>query len=211
MFCKRWAVGLWLLLSSSLTMAAPRAQPAVIAAVKEGNLSAIRSLVQQRADVNAREIDGTTALHWAAQSGNVPAVDLLIAAGADVNAVNRYGITALALAARQGNAALLENLLKAGADSQIADSAESEGQTLLMHASHTGSVDSIRLLVKYGADVNAHERRTGTTALMWAAIEDRPEVITALLTAGAEIDARSALTRYPHTPPAVVGDPLEEG
>ncbi|PWT82864.1 MAG: hypothetical protein C5B57_07965 [Blastocatellia bacterium] len=211
MFCKGCAVGFWFLLSGSLAVAAPRAQPPVIAAVKEGNLSAIRSLVQQRADVNAREIDGTTALHWAAQSGNVPAVDLLIAAGADVNAVNRYGITALALAARQGNAALLGSLLKAGADLRIADSAESEGQTLLMHASHTGSVEAIRLLVDYGADVNARERRTGTTALMWAAIEDQEAAINALLAAGAEIDARSALTRYPHTPPAVVGDPLEEG
>jgi uncharacterized protein len=211
MLCNRWAVGLWFLLSGSLAVAAPHAQPSVIAAVKEGNLSAIRSLVQQRADVNAREVDGTTALHWAARSGNLPAVDLLIAAGADVNAVNRYGITALALAARQGNAALVGSLLKAGADLRIADSAESEGQTLLMHVSHAGSVEAIRLLVDHGADVNARERRTGTTALMWAAIEDRPEAITALLAAGAEIDARSTLTRYPHTPPAVVGDPLEEG
>jgi ankyrin repeat protein len=211
MFCKRCAVGIWFLLLGSLAVASPRAQLPLIAAVKEGNLSAIRSLIEHRADVNAREVDGTTALHWATQAGNVPVVDVLIAAGADVNAVSRYGATALALAARQGNAALLRGLLRAGADLLIADSGESEGQTLLMHASHTGSVDAILLLVDHGADVNARERRTGTTALMWAAIEDRPEAITALLAAGAEIDARSTLTQYPHTPPAVVGDPLEEG
>jgi ankyrin repeat protein len=211
MFCNRRAFALCLLLLCSPAAAALRAQSPLIAAVKEGNLAAVRSLIGQRADINAREVDGTTALHWATQLANLAAIDLLISAGANVNAVNRYGVTSLSLAARQGNAALLTALFDAGADLRIADSAEAEGQTLLMQAARTGSVEAIRLLVAHGADVNAREQRTGTTALMRAAIEDRPAAVSAILAAGAEIDARSALTRYPHTPPAVVGDPLEEG
>jgi uncharacterized protein len=208
---RRFALGLSFSVHCSLAAAAPSGASHFIAAVKDGNLTAIRSLIAQLADVNAPEVDGTTALHWATRSGNAAVVELLISAGADVNAVNRYGVTPLSLAALQGNGMLLKSLFAGGADLPSADSAQPEGQTLLMHASRAGSVEAIRLLVERGADVNARERRTGTTALMWAAIDDRAAAISALLAAGAEIDARSALTHYPHTPPAVVGDPLEEG
>jgi ankyrin repeat protein len=136
---------------------------------------------------------------------------LLIGAGADVNAANRYGVTPVSLAARDGNAALLHLLIDAGARTGTAEAALPDGQTLLMHAARTGSVDAVSLLIKHGADVNVRERRVGTTALIWAVTEDRAKVAGALLDAGADPNARSAGTQFPHTPPAVVGDPLEEG
>jgi len=46
---------------------------------------------------------------------------------------------------------------------------------------------------------------------MWAALQNQPFVVKALLKSGAAIDARSLLPNFPHTPPAVVGDALEEG
>ena len=50
---------------------------------------AVRSLLQQKADVNAPQIDGTTALHWAVRSDDLETADLLIRAGANVSAANR--------------------------------------------------------------------------------------------------------------------------
>ena len=205
------AFALFLFLSSSLAPISAGTEPELIAAVKSGNTAGVRSLIARRTDVNVRAVDGTTALHWAVRSASAASVDLLIAAGADLNAVNRYGVSAVSLAAGQGDGGLLTRLLAAGASLHVADAAQPEGQTSLMLASRTGSVQAIRVLATYGADVNARERRTGTTALMWAAIADRRAAVEALLEAGAEINARSALTDYPHTPPAVVGDALEEG
>src|SRR4051794_8029747 len=46
---------------------------------------------------------------------------------------------------------------------------------------------------------------------MWAALENRAEAVRALVAAGANIDARSKVMVYPHTPPGVIGDALEEG
>src|SRR6266545_8139641 len=46
--------------------------------------AAVRALLQQHADVNAPQVDGTTALHWAAQNDDLEAADLLVRAGADV-------------------------------------------------------------------------------------------------------------------------------
>jgi ankyrin repeat protein len=80
-----------------------------------------------------------------------------------------------------------------------------------MLAARTGSVEAVKELLGHGAPVNAAELRTGTTALMWAAMEDRAEATRALIGAGADLNARSRVTEYPHTPPGVIGDKVEEG
>jgi len=156
--------------------------------------------------------DGTTDLHRAI-SVNEPAgrIAALIATGADVNAANRYGITPLSLAAANGNAGVIDLLLKSGADAHAADAALSDGRTLLMLTARTGSVEAIARLVAAGANVNAAETRTGSTALMWATIDNRAPAVRALVVAGADVNARSKVTAYPHTPPGVIGDALEDG
>ena len=143
--------------------------------------------------------------------GDVAKVDLLIRAGSDVNAVSRYGVTPLSLAAAGGHARLLEALFKSGADARKADGSLHDGRTLLMLAARTGSVDAVQLLLSKGENPNAVETRTGTTALMWAALENRAETVRVLVKAGADTNVRSRVTAYPHTPPGVIGDALEEG
>jgi ankyrin repeat protein len=80
-----------------------------------------------------------------------------------------------------------------------------------MLAARAGNVEVIDVLLTHGADPNVAERRTGTTALMWAALDDRGDAIRALVRGGADVGARSARTAFPHTPPGVIGDALEEG
>jgi ankyrin repeat protein len=183
----------------------------LVDAVKSGDAAVVRALIQKRTDVNAADKDGTTALHWAVRADDRPTAALLIAGGAEVNATNHYGVTPLSLAARNGSAALLDLLMRSGADRQVAEAAMPDGQTLLMWAARSGNLDAIDILLRQHVDVNAHERRMGATALIWAAVEDRGEAVQALVKAGADVNTRSAATHYPHTPPAVVGDPLEEG
>ena len=60
-----------------------------------------------------------------------------------------------------------------------------------MTAARTGKVDAVKVLLRYGADVNAKEGWHGQTALMWAAAEGHPAVIRSLVEAGADIRARS--------------------
>src|SRR4029077_3576867 len=71
----------------------------VVEAVKAGNKAAAIALIQQKADVNTPEADGTTALSWAVRQGDADLTDRLLRAGADVKAANRYGVTPLYLAA----------------------------------------------------------------------------------------------------------------
>jgi len=165
--------------------------------------------------VSVAASDGTTDLLRAISTNQpIEKIEALIKAGADVNAANRYGVTPLSLAAGNGADRLLTLLIESGANAKAADAKLTEGRTLLMLAARTGNVASIRQLVAQGAGsnvVNAAESRTGSTALMWAALENHADAVRALVAAGADVNARSKVTAYPHTPPGVIGDSLEEG
>jgi ankyrin repeat protein len=168
-----------------------RAAPAdlrLIDAVKKTDVKAVRALIAQRVDVNAAEVDGSTALHWAARLGQPEIVDILAAAGANARAATRYKVTPLSLACMRGNAAIIERLLKAGADP---NGTSEEGQTALMTASLTGDVAAMQVLLAHGANVNTREPYKGQTALMWAASAGNAAASGLLINAGAEVTAKS--------------------
>lgn len=175
-----------LLVVSSLGAAVP--EPPLSAAVKKGDTQTVRVLLQQRVDVNALEIDGTTALHWAVHRDDLTTVDQLLRAGANVKARNRYGVTPLMLACINGNAAMIEKLLKAGADP---NSANADGQTVLMTAARTGNPEAVKILLAHGANVNAKESYRGQTPLMWAAAQGHAATVRLLIEAGADLTVRS--------------------
>jgi ankyrin repeat protein len=161
----------------------------LIDAARKADAAAVRTLLQRNVDVNAAEVDGTTALHWAAYVGNFDTAQQLVRAGANVKAANRYGVTPLTLACVRGDAQVVELLLNAGADP---NTTLPEGQTALMTAARSGNVDAVRVLFAHGADVEAREGWRGQTALMWAAAENHPETVRLLLELGADRNARSA-------------------
>ncbi|MGE0131295.1 MAG: ankyrin repeat domain-containing protein [Blastocatellales bacterium] len=80
------------------------------------------------ADVNAKDINGSTPLHYAAYYGHIQIAELLIARKANVNAKNFFGNTPLHFAMSMGKEALGDYLIKCGADTSIRNSA---GQTPL--------------------------------------------------------------------------------
>jgi uncharacterized protein len=158
-------------------------------AAMQGNVAALRSLLRQNADVNAPQIDGTTALHWAVRANNLELTELLIRAGAHVAEANKAGATPLLLATINGNAAMIERLIAAGADpnAPLTKSAD----TALMMAARTGKAEAVKVLLDHGANVNAKETWGGTTALMWAVSERHSGVVKMLVDHGADVNAKS--------------------
>ena len=158
-------------------------------AAARGNKDAVRSLIQQKANVNAPQVDGTTALHWAVRADDLETADLLIRAGANVSAANREGATPLLLAAIDGNAKMLEKLLAAGAN--VNAPLTKFGDTALMMASRAGKTDAIKVLLDHGAQVSAKESWGDTNALMWAVSERHPAAVKMLVDHGADVNVRS--------------------
>jgi ankyrin repeat protein len=157
-------------------------------AAQNGDRAAVQKLIQQKADVNAAQVDGATALHWAVYREDVQLLDMLIRAGANVKAVNSEGVTPLSMAALYGNAAMIDRLVKAGAD---AKQRGPNGETMIMLAARNGNPQALTALIEAGADVNVHESIRGTTALMWAVEQKHPEAVKVLLAAGADPTAKS--------------------
>lgn len=172
----------------------------LIEAVRGRDHETVRALLKQKVDVNAREGDGATALHWAVVLDDIEVVQGLLRAGANVNAANDYGVTPVSLACTNRNADVVKKLLVAGADP---NAATSMGETALMTCTRTGSADAVAALLDHGANnVNAKEKSHGQTALMWAAAHEDPDVVRVLLAHGADVRARSAS----HLLPVSLGD-----
>jgi ankyrin repeat protein len=157
-------------------------------AVKKQDKQAVQALLKKKADVNATQPDGATALHWAAYMDDADTTALLLRAGAKADVANNYGMTPLALAATNGNAGILQQLIKAGANPNGTVRA---GETMLMLAARSGNVDAVKTLLIAGAQINASEAWNGQTALMWAAAEAHGAVVEALIEGGADMRARS--------------------
>ena len=161
----------------------------LIDAVRAGDAAFVQALLDDGVSPGTTEVDGTTALHWAAHHDRLAVAGLLLDAGAAVDATNRYGVTPLALASVNGSTPMIGRLLEAGADANLPNP---EGETPLMTAARTGNGDAIDTLLAHGAEVDAVEAWRGQTALMWAAAQNQAAAVDTLLSAGADPNARSA-------------------
>ncbi len=181
---KSGAVSLIAILSAA---AAPNSD--VADAAMRGDKAAVSALLQRKADVNAQQIDGTSALAWAVRLGDAQMVGILLSAGAKPSAANEAGATPVMLATQSGDAVILDRLLAAGADPNAP--LTKTGDTALMMAARTGKVEAVKVLLDHGAKVNAKETWGGTTALMWAVSERHPDVVKMLIDRGADVNAKS--------------------
>jgi ankyrin repeat protein len=168
-------------------MGAGSGRPPLVEAARNADRDALRGLLQKKADVNAAEADGATALQWASYQDDVESADLLIRAGANVNKANDLGVTPLWTASLNGSVAMVRRLLEAGANP---NAALLLGETPVMVAARGGYPDVVEQLIAKGANMNAHGAR-GQTALMWAVAQKHPEVVKVLLAHGADLKARS--------------------
>ncbi len=184
----------------------PVAAEDLVTAAKASDVDTLKSLLEAKADVNSAQADGSTALAWAVYNNDEGIVELLVRAGADVKLANEYGISPLHLACTNQNTVIVSALLKAGADP---DSAKWSGETALMTCANTGTAEAVKAMLAHGADANAKEGSQDQTALMWAAAENHADVISELISGGADVAARSRLVPAPE--PFIVKVPSSFG
>lgn len=169
----------------TVLLAAPAGDSRLADAAMKGDQTLVQSLLAEKADVNAAQGDGNTALHWAAYRDDMQLGQLLITAKANVMAKTRIGeMTPLHLAATNGNAEFVQVLLKAGANPNVANG---NGTTPLMLAAAAGRVEAIKTLIDAGAEVNATDATNGQTAVMFAAAMNRAAAIKLLSERGANL------------------------
>ena len=156
-------------------------------------------------------------------------VQLLLSQDVSINAQDGHGATALQRAVEGGHIDLVKFLLESGADTEVDDweypwhteidekGSERDVQPFsgrpLWMAAGNASIDIIRMLVHYGADINAQradikkqECPEHSTALHHAVFVEKPTSVQTLLELGASIDVRAnASTLFPHSRTFVLG------
>ena len=122
----------------------------LLIAVRDGDHTQVRKLIEGGADVNTADKDGTTALMHSVIESDANMVKLLIEKGANVNASNSAGSTALMYAVT--NLAKARLLLDAGANVKVKGKF---GSTPMNVAVTTfGSTPLLKLLVSKGAEAD---------------------------------------------------------
>ncbi len=107
-----------------------KAVPPIYLAAKQGNLSAVRSLIAEGKDVNAVNASGRSALMSAVFFRNHGIVRELLIEGANVNSVDAQGRTALMMAVIMQDLVLIDLLLASGADVAVEDKTKNTATTL---------------------------------------------------------------------------------
>jgi ankyrin repeat protein len=165
---------------------------ALMASAGNGDLDAVKCLLDHGADVQVRLSNGYTALIGAAIAGNPQVVALLLERGADPNSVCKTdtGIlqTPACMAAVMGRAECLRLLMAAGAD--VNTQGGPFEQNALLGAATSSSKETMRLLLSR-ADVKATDW-SGRTALDWAACRGETDIVKMLRAAGATPSGSSA-------------------
>ena len=168
------------------------------AAIK-GDIGAVKVLLDEGVNVNAKDADGRTALTEAAFYGRTEIAKILLDKGADVFAKKNDGATLLTIAsshkeiaemiqqeiqlleaAGKGDNAMVKELLDKGAYVNVRDP---EGRTPLTEAIWNNHVETVKLLLDKGANPNA-KKVDGATPLSIATNKQHKEIVELLKKAG---------------------------
>lgn len=164
---------------------------ALMLAAKAGKAENLRLMLGYPAQGEQTDAEGKAALALAAGSsgpGAALCTKILAHAGFDAEARDLSGQTPLFSACENGSAEAAKALLEAGA---CPDAADMWGQTPLGKAAEKGCEMTVRLLLDAGADPDgACDFRGKPAPCSFAAVRlDRPDILSALLLAGASPEA----------------------
>ncbi len=195
-----------------------RAVTPLIAAIEHGQTKAVELLLNQGSDVTVPDSLGQTPLYQATLRGQLESVSLLLGRGADPNVAvgdetclyhaagsgdveivrhllehgahpNHPRRPPLLAAAKAGQTRVVQMLLKGDADVNAQDP---QGNTALHLAASNGHLFTVQILLTNKADANI-TNRAGETALDRAIQSSHPNVTSALLKAGGELDLFMAI------------------
>jgi len=150
-----------------------RANEDLMEAARDGNVERVRQCLQDGAEVNARDKDGTTPLMWTAAYGRADAMKTLLDRGASLETRDLYGWTALMRTSLHGSSDAMKALLERGAD---LEAKSQDGWTALMRVAYSNQAQAAGLLFQHGVNLDAKDHE-GKTALDIAQENDHHVIV----------------------------------
>jgi ankyrin repeat protein len=168
--------------------------PLMRAAVRN-DVAIVTLLLGAGADLNAVAPEGLTAAHVAAEADAADSLEALVAAGADLGALSSNGMNALHHAADLGSVGAIEFIAGQGVDLDVRSDVITQGHghprdrgsSALGIAARAGQLEAVETLLSLGASVDALSANGHSPLLLAVFGGQSPEVVTALLEAGADL------------------------
>uniref|UniRef100_A0A674G8U6 Ankyrin repeat domain 52 n=1 Tax=Taeniopygia guttata TaxID=59729 RepID=A0A674G8U6_TAEGU len=188
-------------------------RPPLVQAIFNRDVEEVRSLLNQKENINVLDQERRTPLHAAAYIGDVAILELLILSGesqgppksglhpelagrkalhvllkhqADVNARDKHWQTPLHVAAANRATKCVEALVPLLSTVNVADRT---GRTALHHAVHSGHLEMVNLLLNKGASPSTCDKKD-RQPLHWAAFLGHLEVLKLLVARGADVTCK---------------------
>lgn len=153
--------------------------PILIHSVNRSNREIVKLLLHYKADINVANINGCTALICAVQQNNFELAKFLLENNANINTPSNNGKTPLMYATKSNNFKIIKLLLENKAD---VNSKSNNGDTALqfLPIGGYGILDTVKLLVKYGADFNIPDNK-GLTFLNRFILANQQNIVNFLV------------------------------
>jgi len=161
-------------------------ETALMIAAQKGNIEAVDLLLKAKANVNAANSRGKTALSYAVEASQLSVVQKLLENGADTSLM-AGNTPLLTLAVRSGNVEIIKLLLDKGAD----PNKQQGGSSALVEAVQEGSSDAVKLLLDAKADPNV-KTPDGESLLIYTIKNNQPENAKQLIEHGADVTVKLA-------------------
>ncbi|WP_420913205.1 ankyrin repeat domain-containing protein [Brachyspira aalborgi] len=150
---------------------------------KINNRESVRNMIlnislylENGGDINVADSEGNTLLMKSVYLGYYDLADYILLNNADISLTNNNGENALILSADYPY--IINLILNNNIDNL--DSADNKGKTALFHACEFGNLNSVRILIKSGSDINKRDI-FGKTILMYAVESENLELIKYLI------------------------------
>ena len=150
---------------------------------KINNIESVRNMIlnislylENGGDINVADSEGNTLLMKSVYLGYYDLADYILLNNADISLTNNNGENALILSADYPY--IINLILNNNIDNL--DSADNKGKTALFHACEFGNLNSVRILIKSGSDINKRDI-FGKTILMYAVESENLELIKYLI------------------------------
>ncbi|WP_265024115.1 ankyrin repeat domain-containing protein [Wolbachia endosymbiont (group A) of Epagoge grotiana] len=183
----------------------------LLAAVQDGDFNKVKDLVNQGANINIKDNDDKTPLHYASQSfHHLDIVKYLISKDADIDAKDNNDRTPLDVA----DSSIIKILRQAYLDKELLLTVKSEDDLKTINSliakginggedrhgayyfAWEGNLDTVKLIVEGEGSVNVADKY-GCTLLHWSALKGHSDIAKLLVNKGANVNAKDILGRTP--------------
>ncbi len=158
--------------------------PPLLEASSNGNIQAVKTLIDQGADVNMIVSGDGTALFMAIRHTHFKIAQLLLEHGADPNLGSRSDGYPLLIAVASGDLELVRLLVEKGAE--VDKDFLGDGNAIII-ASKRGNLEMVKVLIALGADINRGVKGDGNPLIM-AAKRGHIHVVKHLVEVGADVN-----------------------